>query len=335
MTRQGLEEYVSDCVILLDHRVVNQLTSRRPRIVKYRGTIHGTEEYPFLIREKGISVIPIPSLALNHSASSEVVSSGVPTLDDLLDAGGFYRSSTILISGGAGTGKSSIAGHFVGESGRRGDRSLYVALELSHSEIVRNMQTIGVQLAPLIAKGDVRFMVSRPSACGLEMHLATIFQEIVDYRPRVVVLDSITTLLSMGTSLEVTSMVVHLADFMKTNEITLVITALVDSGTNSETTGVNISSLVDSWIVLSNLQNHGVRTPPSGRRFSTGPSATGWTSRTASTCFPATTGRSRGSRRTGEIHAGIPRRGSPQHHCALFGRRSGSLSGALGGPGKP
>ncbi len=259
LTRHGLEEYVSDCVILLDHRVVNQLTSRRLRIVKYRGTLHGTDEYPFLIMENGISVVPITSMRLDHSASSEVVSSGVPTLDEILGAQGFYRSSTILLSGGAGTGKSSIAGHFVAESGRRGEQSLYIALEESQSEIVRNMKSIGIQLAPLVARDILRFHVSRPTAHGLEMHLASIHQIVVEYRPRVVVIDSITSLLSMGSVAEVTSMVVRLIDFLKMNGITLVMTALIDGGQHADTTGVNISSLVDTWLTLENSETDGAR----------------------------------------------------------------------------
>jgi circadian clock protein KaiC len=259
LTRHGLEEYVSDCVILLDHRVVNQLTARRLRIVKYRGSVHGTDEYPFLIREKGISVIPITSLRLDHTASSEVVSSGVPTLDQTLGAGGFYRTSTILLSGAAGTGKSSIAGHFVAESGRRGERSLYIALEESQSEIVRNMKSIGIHMAPLVAKDILRFQVSRPTAQGLEMHLASIHQIVIEYRPRVVVVDSITSLLSMGSTPEVTSMIVRLIDFIKMNGITLVMTALNDAGGRVETSYVNISSLVDMWLTLGNMENNGVR----------------------------------------------------------------------------
>lgn len=258
LTRHGLEEYVSDCVILLDHRVVNQLTARRLRIVKYRGSVHGTDEYPFLIREKGISVVPITSLRLDHTASSEVVSSGVPTLDQTLGAGGFYRTSTILLTGAAGTGKSSIAGHFVAESGRRGERSLYIALEESQSEIVRNMKSIGIRMAPLVAKDILRFHVSRPTAQGLEMHLASIHQIVIEYRPRVVVVDSITSLLSMGSTPEVTSMIVRLVDFVKMNGITLVMTALSDTGGRVET-HVNISSLVDMWLTLSNTENNGVR----------------------------------------------------------------------------
>ena len=259
LTRHGLEEYVSDCVILLDHRVVNQLTARRLRIVKYRGSVHGTDEYPFLIREKGISVVPITSLRLDHTASSEVVSSGVPTLDQTLGAGGFYRTSTILLSGAAGTGKSSIAGHFVAESGRRGERSLYIALEESQSEIVRNMKSIGIHMAPLVAKDILRFHVSRPTAQGLELHLASIHQIVIEYRPRVVVVDSITSLLSMGSTPEVTSMIVRLVDFIKMNGITAVMTALIPTGEQTETTGVNISSLVDTWLTLQNTEIKGVR----------------------------------------------------------------------------
>ncbi len=259
LTRHGLEEYVSDCVILLDHRVVNQLTSRRLRIVKYRGTVHGTNEYPFLIKDNGISVVPITSLGLHHRASREVVSSGVPTLDKTLGAGGFYRSSTVLVSGAAGTGKSNIAGHFVAEAGRQGERSLYIALEESQSEIVRNMKSIGIHLAPLVARDVLRFHVSRPTAHGLEMHLATIHEIVVDYQPRVVVIDSITSLLSMGSIAEVTSMAVRLIDFLKMKHVTLVMTALSDADKQVETSQVNISSLVDTWLMLANLLKDGVR----------------------------------------------------------------------------
>jgi circadian clock protein KaiC len=259
LTRYGLEEYISDCVILLDHRVVNQLTARRMRIVKYRGSVHGTDEYPFLIRANGISVVPITSIRLDHRASSEIVSSGVPTLDKALGAGGFYRSSTILLSGGAGTGKSSIAGHFVAEAGGRRERSLYVALEESESEIVRNMKSIGIHLAPLIAKDMLRFHISRPTAQGLEMHLASIHEIIVDYRPQVVVVDSITSLLSMGSVSEVASMIVRLVDFFKMNGITAVMTALIATGEQTETTGVNISSMVDTWLTLQNTEIKGGR----------------------------------------------------------------------------
>jgi circadian clock protein KaiC len=259
LTRHGLEEYVSDCVILLDHRVVNQLSARRLRIVKYRGTVHGTDEYPFLIGEKGISVVPITSIKLDHRASREVVSSGVPTLDDNLGAGGFYRASTILLSGAAGTAKSSIASHFVAESGRRGERSLYIALEESQSEIVRNMKSIGIRLDSLVAKDLLRFHVARPTSYGLEMHLASIHQAVVQYRPNAVVVDSITSLLSMGSTPEVTSMIVRLVDFFKMHGITLVMTALIHGDEEANTTDVNISSLVDTWLALSNARSNGAR----------------------------------------------------------------------------
>ncbi len=259
LTRHGLEEYVSDCVILLDHRVVNQLTIRRLRIVKYRGTVHGTDEYPFLIMEKGISVVPITSIGLDHKASSEVVSSGIPSLDRTLGAGGFYRTSTILLSGSAGTGKSSFAGHFVEESGRRRERSLYIAFEESESEIVRNMTSVGIRLAPLVAKDLLRFHVSRPTSHGLEMHLATIHQIVVEYRPQVVVVDSISSLLAMGSAAEVTSTVVRLVDFFKMSGITLLMTSLMDSEDRSESTSVNISSIVDTWLALKNDEVDGAR----------------------------------------------------------------------------
>jgi circadian clock protein KaiC len=259
LTRQGLEEYVADCVILLDHRTVNQLTSRRMRIVKYRGTVHGTDEYPFLIAASGFSVIPITSLTLDHRASTEVVSTGMPSLDKILGAGGFYRSTTILISGPPGTGKSNIAGNFVAAAGRRGERSLYIALEESQSEIVRNMKSIGVDLEALLRKDQLRFHVTRPTAYGLEMHLASIHQVVFEYRPDVVVMDSISTLLSMGSPLEVTSVIVRLADFMKVNGVTVMLTALMELGGAAQSTSVGISSLIDAWVALSSRSDKGLR----------------------------------------------------------------------------
>jgi len=259
LTRHGLEEYVSDCVILLDHRVVNQLSARRLRIVKYRGTLHGSDEYPFLIRENGISVIPITSLTLDHTASTKVVSSGVPSLDKVLGARGFYRSSTIMLTGAAGTGKSSIAGHFIAEAGRRGERSLYMALEESQSEIVRNTRSIGINMTPLIRRDMLRFHVARPTAYGLEMHLASIHQAALEYRPSVMVVDSVTSLMSMGAGPEVTSMIVRLIDFLKMSGITLLMTALVESLKDGDTTSVNVSSLVDVWLTLSNHDIDGAR----------------------------------------------------------------------------
>jgi circadian clock protein KaiC len=259
LTRQGLEEYVSDCVILLDHRVVNQQTIRRLRVVKYRGSVHGTDEYPFLIGEKGLSVLPITSLGLNHTALNETVSSGVPDLDATLGAGGFYRASTVLVSGMAGAGKSSLAGHFAAAAGRRNERCLYVALEQSQSEITRNMHSIGIDLSRPVARGALRFHAARPSAHGLELHLATLHKLVAEYRPRIVIIDSITSLMAMGNDAEVAAMVIRLIDFLKMDGITLFMTSLTDAGNAAEISGVNISSLVDTWLLLRNLERDGAR----------------------------------------------------------------------------
>ncbi len=259
LTRHGLEEYVSDCVILLDQRVVNQLTARRMRIVKYRGTAHGTDEYPFLITTDGVSVIPITSLTLTHTGSHDVVSTGVPTLDAALGAGGFHRGSTILISGGAGTGKSSFAGHFVAAAGRRNEQTLYFAFEESQSEIVRNLESVGIRLKPLVEQGLVRIVASRPAAHGLEMHLASLYQLVTKYRPRIVVVDSISSLLFMGSGIEVSYMLVRLVDFLKSNGVTLMMTSLSSGGDKVDTTNLHMSSNVDAWIVLANEELAGTR----------------------------------------------------------------------------
>jgi circadian clock protein KaiC len=259
LTRHGLEEYVSDCVILLDHRVVNQLTARRLRIVKYRGSIHGTNEYPFLIAENGISVLPITSVGLQHTASSEAISTGISSLDNALAAKGFFRASTILVSGSAGTGKSTVAGQLVAAAARRRERCLYVALEQSQSETVRNLASVGVGLSAHVANGLLRFHASRPTARGLELHLTIIHKLVADYRPRVVVIDSITSLLAIGSVAEVTSMMTRLIDFLKMEQITLCMTALIEAGDKAEVTGVNISSLVDAWLLLRNENVDGER----------------------------------------------------------------------------
>lgn len=259
LTRHGLEEYVSDCVILLDHRVVNQLTARRLRIVKYRGSGHGTDEYPFLIAENGISVLPITSLGLQHTASKEALSTGVPALDEALGAKGFFRASTILVSGSSGTGKSTVAGQFLAAAARRRERCLYVALEQSQSETVRNMASVGVDLSAYVANDLLRFLTSRPTAHGLELHLTMLHKLVADYRPRVVVIDAITSLLAIGSVAEVTSMVTRLVDFLKMEQITLCMTALLEAGDKPEGSGVNISSLVDAWLLLRNEEIDGER----------------------------------------------------------------------------
>jgi circadian clock protein KaiC len=259
LTRHGLEEYVSDCVIVLDHRVVNQLTARRLRIVKYRGSVHGTDEYPFLIAENGISVLPITSLGFQHTGSTEAISSGIPSLDNVLAAKGFFRGSTILVSGSAGTGKSTVAGQLVAAAGRRRERCLYVALEQSQSENVRNMASVGVDLSAHMANDLLRFHPVRPTAHGLELHLTVIHQLVADYRPRIVVIDSITSLLTIGSVGEVTSMMTRLIDFLKMQQITLCMTGLSEAGDLAEVTGVNISSLVDAWLLLRNEDVDGER----------------------------------------------------------------------------
>jgi circadian clock protein KaiC len=259
LTRQGLEEYVSDCVIVLDHRVTENLSTRRLRIVKYRGTIHGTNEYPFLIDETGISVLPITSMGLHHEASAERISTGVPRLDAMLGGAGFYRGSSVLISGTAGTGKTSLAAHFAQATCRRGERCLYLAFEESESQMARNMRSIGVDLAPWLKKGLLQIHAARPTAFGLEMHLAVLHKLIKDFQPRVVIVDPITTFLGAGTSLEAESMLMRLIDFLKAQQITALFTSLTHGGSNLEKTEVGISSLIDTWLLLRDIELGGER----------------------------------------------------------------------------
>ena len=211
LTRQGLEEYVSDCVILLDHRAKEQLSTRRLRIVKYRGSTHGTNEYPFLIDETGIDVLPITSMGLTHQVSSERVSMGVPDLDDML-GGGLYRGSSVLFSGTAGTGKTTVAATFLEAACRRGERSIYFSFEESQSQTIRNMRSVGLELQPAVNADLLRFHAMRPTQHGLEMHLATIFRLVRDFQPKFVVLDPVTGLLTGGNDGEVSSMLVRLLD---------------------------------------------------------------------------------------------------------------------------
>lgn len=258
LTRQGLEEYISDCVILLDHRVIDQLATRRLRVVKYRGTLHGTNEYPFIIDERGIEVLPITSLGLLHEASTERISSGIPGLDEMLGGVGFYRGSSVLLSGRAGTGKSSLAAHFVDAACRRGERALYFAFEESQSQIVRNMRSIGLDLQPWIDQELLQFQAARPTLHGLERHLVTIYKHIRDIRPRVVVVDPITNFLSVGNEEEVKSMLMRLIDFLKASHITALFTSLTH-GFDLETTDVAVSSLMDAWMLLREVESNGER----------------------------------------------------------------------------
>lgn len=259
LTRYGLEEYVADCVILLDHRVENQISTRRMRIIKYRGTSHGTNEYPFLIDESGFSVLPITALGLTHKASTERISSGIPRLDKMLDGHGFYRGSSILVSGTAGTGKSTIGSHFVEAACKRGERSLYFAFEESQDQIIRNMRSIGVELEPFVKKNLLQFHNSRPSSYGLEVHLALIHKAIIAFEPSVVVIDPITNFLAVGDELQTKAMLTRLIDFFKLQQITTVFTSLTSAGNELEDSEVGVSSLMDAWILVKNIEFNGER----------------------------------------------------------------------------
>ncbi len=259
LTRQGLEEYVSDCVILLDHRITDQLSTRRMRIVKYRGTSHGTNEYPFLIDETGFSVLPITSLGLQHTVSDERISTGLPELDAMLGGKGFYRGSTILISGTAGTGKTSIATQFAHAACARGERCLYLAFEESQGQIVRNMRSIGIDLQGAIRKGLLQYHANRPSTFGLEMHLAVAHKLVRDFEPQVVILDPMSTLLNAGTERDASIMLTRLIDFLKLRGITTLLTNLTHGGEAHERTAAEISSLVDTWLLLRDFEQDNER----------------------------------------------------------------------------
>ena len=256
LTRYGIEEYVSDCVILLDNRVQDQVTTRRLRVIKYRGSAHGTNEYPFLIDEKGISVLPITSAGLNHTTSSEIVSSGVPDLDAMLGVGGYFRGSSVLISGLAGTGKSTFAAAFAEAACKRGERCLFFAFEESPNQVVRNMRSVGIELAPHL-KARLRFEAARPSLFGFEMHLARMNREIEIFNPTAVVVDPISAF--RGPNPEIHATLVRVADICKTRGITAIFTSLssVDEGMNESERSV--SSLMDVWISLQDKESNGER----------------------------------------------------------------------------
>ena len=259
LTRQGLEEYVSDCVILLDHRVTEQVSTRRLRIVKYRGTTHGTNEYPFLIDEKGISVLPVTGLGLEHAVSNERVSSGVPRLDAMLGGKGYYRGSSVLVSGTAGTGKTSLSAHFAQESARRGERVLYLAFEESPNQLMRNMRSVGVDLEPFVKKGLIRIHASRPTLFGLEMHLVQIHKMVAELKPAAVIVDPISNFIDTGSAQEAQAMLLRLVDFLKEKQITAMFTHLTTGGTAMEKTDVGISSLIDTWLLLRDIELGGER----------------------------------------------------------------------------
>ena len=257
-TRQGLEEYVSDCVILLDHRVNEQVSTRRLRIVKYRGTTHGTSEYPFLIDQQGISVLPVTSLQLDHEVSDERVSSGIPRLDAML-GGGYYRGSSILVSGTAGTGKTTLAASFAHETAKRGERVLYLAFEESPHQLARNMRSIGLDLDRYIAKGLLRMHASRPTFHGLEMHLVQIHKMVTEFKPSAVLIDPISNFSSSGSTSDAALMLLRLIDYLKAQQITAFLTHLTSGGSASEATDVGISSIIDTWLLLRDIELGGER----------------------------------------------------------------------------
>ena len=259
LTRHGLEEYVSDCVILLDHRVVDQIATRNLRVVKYRGALHGTNEFPFLIGAEGISVLPITSLGLNHKISTERIATGIPRLDAMLGGRGFFRGSSILLTGTPGTGKTIVAANFAQAACRRGERTLFFSFEESPNQIIRNMHSIGLRLEPLVKRGLLRFHAARPSLYGLEMHLATMFKEIVAFQPRVVVMDPITSLMDSGTASECRAMVTRLVDYLKAGQVTTLFTSLTQGGHTLQQSEAAMSSLMDSWLLLQDIEGNGER----------------------------------------------------------------------------
>jgi circadian clock protein KaiC len=259
LTRHGIEEFVSDCVIVLDNRVRDEISTRRLRIVKYRGSTHGTNEYPFLIDENGISVLPISSLSLDHPAPSTRISTGIERLDGMMGGKGFFRGSSILMSGTSGTGKTSVAAHFVDAACRRGERCLYFAFEESPRQIVRNMRSIGIDLEPWVNKGLLLFHAARPAYGGIEEVLLQTHQHIARFKPRIVVVDPITNLLVVSTMNEVRSMLTRLIDFLKTEEITAIFASLTAAGGDLEANEADVSSLMDTWLLLKAVEVGGER----------------------------------------------------------------------------
>jgi circadian clock protein KaiC len=259
LTRYGLEEYVADCVIFLDFRIEEQISTRRLRIIKYRGSSHGSDEYPFLIDESGLSILPITSLGLDYPVSSERISTGIPKLDTMLGEKGFYRGSTILVSGTAGTGKTSLAATFAEAACRRGERCLYFAFEESPSQIIRNMTSIGMDLAQWVKKGLLKFHSARPSLYGLEMHLLTFHRVIKEFNPQVFIVDPISNLSAAGTQSEVKSILTRLLDYLKMKNISTFLTDLTHFTGSLEHTSEEVSSLIDTWLLLRDIELNGER----------------------------------------------------------------------------
>jgi circadian clock protein KaiC len=259
LTRQGLEEYVSDCVVLLDHRVQGQISTRRVRVVKYRGSTHGTNEYPYLIDADGISVLPVTSAGLNYGVSSERIRSGISGLDDMMGGKGFYRGSTILLSGTAGTGKSSVSAHMADAACRRRERCMFFSFEESPAQIVRNMHSIGLDLETHVRCGLLKFYSTRPTIHGLEMHLAMVHKVIESFKPALVIMDPVSNLQAAGTVEDATTMLIRLVDYLRERNVTGFLVSLSSGGDFAEMTNVGLSSLVDSWLLLRDVEVGGER----------------------------------------------------------------------------
>jgi circadian clock protein KaiC len=261
LTRYGLEEYVADCVILLDHRVTEQVSTRRLRVVKYRGSVHGTNEYPFLIGEHGLSVLPITSLQLDHAAPNRRISSGIPALDEMLGGKGFYRGSSVLISGSPGTGKSSTGMQFLDAACRRGERCLVFAYEESPEQILRNMRSIGLDLRRWVRSGKLQIHASRPTLHGMEQHLVLMHDTARSFRPSVVMVDPISNLSFDHNESQIKPTLMRLIDFLKQQQITALFTSLTtgQSGVSVEESQLGVSSLMDTWLLLRNVEHNGER----------------------------------------------------------------------------
>jgi len=259
LTRHGIEEYVSDCVIDLDHRIHDQLSTRRLRVVKYRGSAHGTNEYPFIIDEQGISVLPVTSVGLEHAATTARISSGVERLDTMLSGRGFFRGSSILASGTAGTGKTSLACSFVRATCKNGERCLYFAFEESPAQIMRNVRSVGIDLEPFVANGLLRFHASRPSLYGLETHLAVMHKQIEAFKPSVVVIDPVTNMMTAGLARDARSVLLRLLDYLKGLQVTVFMNSLTHDGNAIEQSEVEISSLIDTWLFVRDIELGGER----------------------------------------------------------------------------
>jgi circadian clock protein KaiC len=258
-TRHGLEEYVSDCVIFLDHRISEQVSTRRIRVVKYRGSAHDTNEFPFLIDEKGITVMPITSLGLRHTVTNGRVSTGIPRLDAMLGGKGYYRGSSVLISGSAGTGKTSLVAHFTDAACRRGERCLYFAFEESESQVIRNMLSIGIDLGQWVKKGLLKYHADRPTVYGLETHLSVMQNMINEFKPAAVIVDPVSNLNAVANISNVKTMLTRLLDQLKLDRVTTVLTILTQGSPTPESTDVDISSLADTWIRLRDIEFSGER----------------------------------------------------------------------------